>query len=691
MNSNDSNDCEQAKIKNSAFSSPQGSIKLRTSAEELFGIDLGTTNSCIARFSTEGPEVISIDGSPIVPSVVAHDGQRWLVGQEALNWSRIHPESSAQSFKRHIGEDEHKINIGEEQLTPEFFSQMVLEYLKRRAEEICGCKVSSVVITIPAWFGEKQRQATLRAGKAAGLNVIRLIHEPTAASLVYQESATTSWKDRFTKESFSDIQQPSQNPQNSPQVEKSSNAVVTPELWAVYDLGGGTFDISIVLVQGDVVEVKASCGNSFLGGDDFDALLADRLLRWLKDTYNDCPSDPLLQIKLKHIAERAKISLSSEISVDVKEIIVSGNKAYDINLTVKREEFEQLIDPLLQGALDKVREALADANAEPEHVTRLLLVGGSTRIPIVQQQLSQVFSRQPESYVDPDLSVAMGAAIQAGLAAGRDLKRIVVDVCPHTLGIAVLNRAPRGPVLPLDFAKNFLGDPDDEFSFDEHVQQILSEALSPSLDFSPLIRRNAKLPVKASHKYQKVRPEQVVAEIQVYQGESTLLEDNQLVGTFQVPFKNDRSMGISVTFEYDLNGVVKIGVEEESGNKHSHIMNLIRSVEENSDASYEVTSSRDDMNGPNAEGENDLEEVDGSSDPIGTPQISNFLIQKVERALVGQESRGQQVTQIIQALDSYRRLLIEGKDDQIDDLEDQLFEWLEQVQGDDEGKSVSTN
>lgn len=686
-----------------------------TPSEELFGIDLGTTNSCISRFTANGPQVISIDGSAIVPSVVARNGDAWLVGQEALNWSRIHPELAAQSFKRHMGESDHMITIGEQKFSPEYCSQRVLEYLKRGAEMSCGCTVSSVVITIPAWFGEKQRQATLRAGRNAGLKVVRLIHEPTAASLVYQESSTVSWKNRQAEASPSSATTNLESSRvmaedavsRGDRLRGEAEFAAEPELWAVYDLGGGTFDISVVSVRGDVLEVQASCGNSYLGGDDFDAVLADNLLSYLKESVSDLPADPLLAIKLKHIAERAKIELSKNLSVEIKEILVAASKTFDLNLTLRREEFEAMISPLLEGALDKVKEALSEARVMPEQITRLLLVGGSTRIPLVQHQLSQFFLRPPEGYVDPDLSVSMGAAIQAGLAAGRDLKRIVVDVCPHTLGIATLCRESRNPLsdplakasIEQEIFKAMEGDKN--ISADRKLR-IIANAFKPEMEFSPLIRRNAKLPVKVAQRYQKVFPTQEAADIQVYQGDSSVLEENQLVGAFRVSFRNDRSSALDVTFEYDVNGVVKIGVAEDAGASCSHTMNLLQSFEDNSDAHhnrspFEAGADRWDSRGdlPNGKiGFNSSDEVDDGVEQKlpgsraksfdDSLNVSNYLIQQVERLLAQGAVSGGDKDELISILERYRLLLTDDLGDGLDELEDKLYDWLDRCRDESE-------
>lgn len=576
---------------------------------EVFGIDLGTTNSCISHFKDGKPQIISLDGRTTVPSVVAfHDGNI-LVGMAAKNRSFIDPLNSVQSIKRRMGERDYSLTFGEETYTPESLSTIILKYLKAGAEKETGLDVSKVVITVPAWFRDNQRQATLRAAEGAGLEVLRIINEPTAAALCYSSSDFTSEKKEQT--------------------------------WLVYDLGGGTFDVSILRVTPDMKEVLASSGNTLLGGDDFDKELANLLLRKLKTHHDLGPFDEKMLIaKLVHRAEALKCELSEKSSVTVKELLNIKDLSLLLNLTVSRSEFVELIESYIESTVDKVNEAISEARIEIGDIDRLLLVGGSTRIPLIAERLGNLLNLTPESYVDPDLSVAYGAAIQAGLVSGKTYDQLVVDVCPHSLGIAVADSS--------DIIECLKGEGDME-----EMLSLLEGGAEPDLIFRPLIRKNSKLPARFEEVFYKGSRMQEMALIEVYQGESESLVNNHAVGSFQIPFSNDETPELAVGFHYDLNGVITIEVNEKNGNSKSFTMDLSRSVDLNSEI-------------------RDEEDYSASE---ADKRVSNFLVNKVEQ-LIAKNSTTE--PEILSLLEQYRELLRQENDDSLDEIEDQLFAWVEE-------------
>ena len=327
------------------------------SLEPVCGIDLGTTNSCIAVIETEEPRVINIDGDATMPSVVAYKEGEWLVGKAAYNHLWVSPEEAVASIKRKMDDLDYRVQIGGSELSPVDISAKILQALIQSAEQELQQRLRNVVITVPAWFQETQRQATLAAGQQVGLNVIQIINEPTAAAIAHQNI-----------------------PINDSQEEK----------WLVYDLGGGTFDVSVMNVTTAAYEVLASTGNTFLGGDDFDQRLAEKFTAYLRDQHNIDPnSDNVAKIRLRLLAEQTKVKLSSEPRVQLSEPISIGSKVYLLDYTITREEFEELIEDLVSSTEEKAVQALSDAGVDAANLSRLLLVGGSTRIPLITTRLQK--------------------------------------------------------------------------------------------------------------------------------------------------------------------------------------------------------------------------------------------------------------------------------------------------------------
>ena len=467
----------------------------------IFGIDLGTTNSVLSELVDGIAVPVPIDGDFIVPSTVLYLKDRVVVGREARNLELQHPERIVRSAKRKIGSD-HRYHVAGLTLSPEEVSAEVLRAIVAGAAKV-GRKVSDAVITVPAYFDDAQRRATLRAGELAGINVLRLLNEPTAASLVYDQIGEARERDE-------------------------------PELILIYDLGGGTFDVSILEVFDDVREVKATAGNTRLGGDDFDDKLVQHFVDVLKTKCGADPRDDIAAMaRLRRLAEDSKIKLSREPSVSIREEYLTEVKGRPVNLELElqRHEFQTMIGPLLDSTITLTRECIADAGIEVADIDRIVLVGGSTRIPMVRELIGEHFG-DPEAgadihdEVDPDLAVAFGAAVQAGILAGAPVGRLLVDVAAHSLGILAL------------------GDIDD---------------LGAADTFIPIIAKNTVLPATRTSDFFTVVPQQEWINVEVFQGENARARRNLQIGHFKHSLKPRpiRSL-VHVTFSYDLDGIVKV-------------------------------------------------------------------------------------------------------------------------------------
>lgn len=567
----------------------------------ICGIDLGTTNSCIALIQGGKSQVLAVEGQLTMPSVVAYRDGQWLIGKAARNHLWVAPDTAVASIKRKMDDPHYQVTLGTETLSPIDISAKILKALVQEAEQHIGEQLQKVVITVPAWFKETQRQATLEAGRQAGLDVIQIINEPTAAAIAHQ---------------------------NIPIDEGDE------EKWLVYDLGGGTFDVSVLNVTNASYEVLASQGNTYLGGDDLDHRLVEKFVTHLRDQHNvDTASDKTTQTRLQVLAEQAKIHLSSETTVDLKEPIVMGSETYLLELTLTRDDFEQLIEDLVMSTIEKATQALAEAGVSASSLSRLLLVGGSTRIPIVTERLVQHLGIEPESWIDPDLSVAMGASIRGAIAQGELFERSVVDICPHTLGIAAM------------------GEEDYEFGAS------LSNNLHP-MTFVPLVRRNSRLPARFVKTFYKASEHQQKAVIPVYQGESNNTRQNMFIGEFTVDFHNKHERNLDVSFAYDTNGTINLSVKE-LGNTRARVysMDLSCSKDENSQFS--------ELSEHTVVAEQDAPIEDSSA-------VTNYLIEKVNQRLQEQDA-----PHMRDLVDRYRLLLEQGNEEVLDEIEDQLYEWIE--------------
>jgi len=473
----------------------------------IIGIDLGTTNSEVAVVRGGRPEVIAVEDSHLLPSVVglADDGSL-LVGQAARNQYVLHPDRTIKSIKRRMGEDT-QVSMGDQKFSPQEISALILGRLKRAAEDYLKEAVTKAVITVPAYFSDAQRQATRDAGQLAGLEVVRIINEPTAAALAYEV-------DHIQRKHI-----------------------------LVYDLGGGTFDVSVVGVEKDVVEVLASHGNNRLGGDDFDARILDHLSDWLKRERDADPTaNRQAMARLTRAAENAKIHLSDAPFARVEEEYLLEGKDGPVHLSLElsREDYEAMIEPYVAETLAAVHIAMEGARMRVSDLDEVLLVGGATRTPLIQRRLEKELGIQPRSELDPDLCVATGAAIQAAVIAGERVSQVLVDITPYTFGtsaIAELN----GEMYPYTFI--------------------------------PLIRKNTPIPVTKSEAFYTIVDGQMAIEVNVYQGEDPDALNNIRIGAYRIEGLSDVPAGntIVTTFSLDINGILQVTSREKRSGLEKHI------------------------------------------------------------------------------------------------------------------------
>jgi molecular chaperone DnaK len=464
----------------------------------VIGIDLGTTFSLVASVEHSQPRIIADEhGERLVPSVVGFSPQgELLVGTPARNQYVLEPDNTVKSIKRKMGTDTRSSLAGRE-YSPQEISAFILRRLKDTAERHLGQTVERAVITVPAYFGDAARQATRDAGEIAGLEVARIINEPTAAALAYG-------------------------------LDREADQKV-----AVYDLGGGTFDVSIVELSQGVVEVRASHGNTQLGGDDFDELIVQHLAQGFERQHGvDLRKDRRSLSRLVRAAEAAKITLSDQPFVHVaEEFIARKNLVKQLHLDVElpRHQFEDMLRPLVESTLDSVDRALSDAGLRARDLHRVLLVGGSTRIPLVRRMLAEHLGQEPQTAVHPDEAVTLGAAIQGAIIAGEPIEAVLVDVAPHSLGI-------------------------------EAASLMLGHLLTDR--YSVLIPRNTAIPCTRSEAYYTIAPKQDRARVRVYQGDQAIASHNELLGEFLFEGISPDPAGLDrevlVRFDYDVDGIVQV-------------------------------------------------------------------------------------------------------------------------------------
>ena len=467
--------------------------------DEILGIDLGTTNSEIAIYRDGRPEVLRDDqGRIILPSVVGlTETGELLVGEEARNQFLLYPERTVRSIKRRMGSDA-KVRLGEREYTPQEISAIILSHLKEIAQARLGRPIRKAVITVPAYFSDTQRQATREAGEIAGLEVSRIINEPTAAALVYEAA------------------------------QHQGKRIL------VYDLGGGTFDVSVVRIEQGVVEVISSHGNNHLGGDDFDHKIVEHVLEHLQLKHGvDVADQPQAMARILRSAEDAKKRLSDHPYARIAEEYLAehGGQPVNLDLELSREEYEDMIAPFIEETLGAIHIALESAGLTSSQVDEILLVGGATRTPLIRRRLVEAFGTQPRGEVDPDLCVAMGAAIQGAAMAGTEVSAVLVDVTPYTFGTSALGEL-NGELYPYRYV--------------------------------PIIPKNTPIPARMSEVFFTILDEQTDVDVRIYQGENNDALENIKIGEFRVSGLSREPAGNPVILDLalDRNGILQVSARE---------------------------------------------------------------------------------------------------------------------------------
>ncbi len=480
----------------------------RVMGEKILGIDLGTTNSEAAVFENGQPVLIKHHNAVMVPSYVGMDQDgKLLVGEAARNQYPVYPERTIKSIKRLMGSGEKVVMAGHE-YAPREISAIILKTLKQNAERYLGETITSAVITVPAYFSDIQRLSTKEAGEIAGFKSIRMINEPTAAALAYEGK------------------------------QEEGKTVM------VYDLGGGTFDVSVVRIEDGVIEVIASHGNNHLGGDDFDQLIVEHVYDYLREEHGEFELSPEEAARITRAAEQVKHALSDNPFVEIREeyLFEQNGVPVHLKLEISLDSYEEMIRPLIDETIKAIHLALKSADLTASDIEEILLVGGSTRTPLVQRYIEEEFSVQPHSEVNPDLCVVSGAAIQAGMIGGEEVSAVLVDITPYTFGTSTLDL--------------------DEFR--PSYKEI----------YVPLIRKNSPVPVKKSEVFYTLYDDQEDVRIKVFQGEESVPEDNIKIGEFIISGLSMVPAGskIVTTFELDTDGILHVTATEKCTGKSKQIV-----------------------------------------------------------------------------------------------------------------------
>ena len=553
---------------------------------KIIGIDLGTTNSCVAVFEGGEPVVIpNPEGARTTPSVVAFtkNGER-LVGQVAKRQAITNPDHTVSSIKRKMGSD-YKVTIDGKSYTPQEISAMILRKMKSDAEAYLGQPVDKAVITVPAYFTDAQRQATKDAGKIAGLDVLRIINEPTAAALAYG-------------------------------VDKDKDGKIM-----VFDLGGGTFDVSLLEILDGVFEVLATAGNNHLGGDDFD----QRIIDWMADSFKaehgiDVRGDNMVLQRLKEAAEKAKIELSGMTSTNINLPFLTATASGPVHFetTLTRAKFNELTADLVDATMQPTRQVLSDAGLKPSDVDKVLLVGGSTRIPAVQEAVKKFMGKDPFKGINPDECVAIGAAIQGGVLGGDVKDLLLLDVTPLSLGIETLGGV-----------------------------------------FNRIIDRNTTIPVKKSQVYSTAANNQTSVEIHVLQGEREMAAGNTTLGKFTldgIPAAPRGVPQIEVTFDIDANGIVNVSAKDLGTGREQHITITSSS-----------NMSKEDIDRAVKDAEKFAEEDKKQKEAVETKNQAENLVFQSEKSLedIGDKLPESDKADVRAALETLKSTLKDGTTEQI--------------------------